>query len=126
LGTIEHLELVLTEVDGVAIGLLAHQVGYSKPCSTSLSATPKLTEWLGLLSTQSSSHIALSLRLADELSLDVCCSAPVTLVSVPNNAVFSLPALIAARCHIRGLSALAIHNARPVFVIDLSLLRGDS
>ncbi|HQR82532.1 MAG: hypothetical protein M1572_01820 [Gammaproteobacteria bacterium] len=126
MGTIEHLELVLTEVDGVAIGLLAHQVEHSKPCPASVSAMPKLTEWLGLLSAEPSSHIALSLCLADGFSLDVCCSAPVTLVSVPNSAVFSLPALLAARCQIRGLSALAMHNARPVFVIDLSLLRGDS
>lgn len=116
------LDLVLTEVGGVPIGLLAHQVMHSRPCHALTSDAPNLTEWLGLLPTEMPALIALSLRMAEGVSVDVCCSAPVTLVAVPHHAVFPLPDFIAARCQLCGLSAIAIHNTVPVFVIDLSVL----
>lgn len=116
------LDLVLTEVDGVAIGLLAHQVECSKACAASSMSVTHLAHWLGLPTTETRAQVVLSLVMAHAPSQDVVCSASVSLVSVAAQSIFPLPALLAARCQIKGLSAIAMHQQQPVFVIDLSRL----
>jgi hypothetical protein len=49
-------------------------------------------------------------------------NTPIEIINLPANAIHPLPPLLAARCQLRGLRALALHNAQliPLFnLVDL-------
>ncbi|MDZ4202310.1 MAG: hypothetical protein U1C96_09230 [Gallionella sp.] len=49
---------------------------------------------------------------------EILVGSPVDLVSLPANAIHSLPSLLAARCKLNGLSALALeHDAKNVILL---------
>lgn len=115
----ETLDLVLFDAAGWRFGVEANSVGSAGPLS--LSTLPAVENLLGLPDKGPQSGAArqrLSIRGAGDLSV----RKPVVLCSLWVGAFHPLPPLVAARCRLPALRALARLPGGMVMVVDLRAL----
>ncbi len=116
----DQLDCVLIDFAGVTVALLAHQVlslqGFAEVDQT----TPKLSSWLGLTEQEERTSSLLRAFGANQALLTWQTPSDVELVSLPIESIYPLPSLLVQACRLPGIAALAWHEKRLIFLIDLS------
>jgi hypothetical protein len=78
----------------------------------------EITTWLGLPDPPSGTRQILTLRQSNPQQLAV--SPPVELRNFDYSAIHPLPPLLAARCNLRGIKALAMDEHGPILIIEIA------
>ncbi len=115
----ETLDLVLFGAAGWRFGVEANSIGRAGPLS--LSPLPSVETLLGLSDSSPpgvTDRQCLTVKGAGDLSVQ----RPIVLCSLPVGAFHPLPPLVAARCRLPALRALALLPGGMVMVVDLRSL----
>jgi hypothetical protein len=113
----ESLDIVLFSAGGCRAGFEACLVRASRPAPSG-TTDAGIEELLGLApSTGVQTRQYVQLKQADE-DRQILVDSPVDLVTLPLSAIHPLPPLLAARCSLKGLRALALEpNAESVILL---------
>jgi len=111
------LDVVLCRAGVWPVGIEAGQIGGSRRCEPADAATPALAALLDLPGGDSGDRQVLALKASGG---EIRVAGPVELRALPAACIHPLPPLLAARCRLPGLRAVALEHGRLVLLIDLS------
>ncbi len=118
---INQLDMVACVAAGYHIGLLAEQVAAAHTLTTQAKTdanTLALEDLLGLKATQQPIQQCLTLKIGAQYTAQISISSDISLISLALEAIQPLPALLAARCRLKGVSALTISDNQLMLLVD--------
>lgn len=119
---INQLDMVACVAAGYHIGLLAEQVAAAHTLTTQAKTdanTLALEDLLGLKATQQPTiQQCLTLKIGAQYTAQISISSDISLISLALEAIQPLPALLAARCRLKGVSALTISDNQLMLLVD--------
>jgi len=119
--SLDQLDIVSCDAAGYRIGLLADQVAAAHalpPQAKTDANTLALEDLLGLEATQQPIQQCLTLKIGAQYTAQISISSDISLTSLAVEAIQPLPALLAARCRLKGVSALTLSDNQLMLLVD--------